>query len=67
MRRGAPPLMRQVQIAVGSPVLAGVLLVAPVLHGLAGFVGTRLVFAGVPGFRGMAKTPALMAWNCRVA
>jgi len=56
-----------VQIAVGSPVLAGVLLVAPVLHGLAGFVGSSLVFAGVPGFRGMASIPALMAWNRRVA
>ncbi len=67
MRRAPLPLMRQVQIAVGSPMLAGVLLVAPVLHGLAGFVGTSLVFVGVARFRGMASIPALMAWNCRVA
>ncbi|WP_198370293.1 rhodanese-like domain-containing protein [Roseomonas rosulenta] len=69
--RSAPlPLMRQVQIAAGSLVLAGVLLgalVAPVFYGLAGFVGAGLVFAGVSGFCGMANILGLMPWNRRVA
>lgn len=69
--RSAPlPLMRQVQIAAGSLVLAGVLLgalVAPVFYGMAGFVGAGLVFAGVSGFCGMANLLALMPWNRRAA
>jgi rhodanese-related sulfurtransferase len=67
--RGAPlPLMRQVQIAAGSLVLAGVLLgalVAPAFYGIAGFVGAGLVFAGVSGFCGMAQLLARMPWNRR--
>jgi rhodanese-related sulfurtransferase len=66
-RRGAPlPLMRQVQIAAGSLVLAGVLLsqlVAPAWIWLSGFVGAGLVFAGISGFCGMARLLAVMPWN----
>ncbi|CAH0294571.1 rhodanese family protein [Roseomonas sp. CECT 9278] len=69
--RSAPlPLMRQVQIAAGSLVLAGVLLgtlVAPAFYGLAGFVGAGLVFAGTTGFCGMANILAAMPWNRRTA
>ncbi|BDG74845.1 rhodanese-like domain-containing protein [Roseomonas fluvialis] len=67
-RRAPLPLMRQVQIAAGSLVLAGVLmgaLVAPGFYGIAGFVGAGLVFAGVSGFCGMANILALMPWNRR--
>lgn len=69
--RAAPlPLMRQVQIAAGLLVLAGVLLgayVAPVFYGLAGFVGAGLMFAGVTGFCPMANMLLLMPWNSRAA
>jgi rhodanese-related sulfurtransferase len=64
------PLMRQVQIAAGSLVLAGVLLgalVAPGFYGIAAFVGAGLVFAGVTGFCGMANLLALAPWNRRAA
>lgn len=65
--RGAPiELMRQVQIAAGSLVLAGVLggaLAAPWLYGLAGFVGAGLVFAGASGTCGMASLLRRMPWN----
>lgn len=67
-RRAPLPLMRQVQIAAGSLVLAGVLLgalVAPAFFGLAGFVGAGLVFAGTTGFCGMANILAVMPWNRR--
>ena len=50
------PLMRQVQIAAGSLVLLGLIL-------LSWFVGAGLVFAGVSGFCGMARLLALMPWN----
>ncbi|WP_137126324.1 rhodanese family protein [Roseomonas sp. HF4] len=69
-RRAPLPLMRQVQIAAGSLVLAGVLLgalVAPAFHALSAFVGAGLVFAGVSGFCGMANLLALMPWNRRTA
>ncbi|WP_191964891.1 rhodanese-like domain-containing protein [Synechococcus sp. RSCCF101] len=69
-RKGAPlPLMRQVQIAAGSLVLAGVLLsqlVAPGWVWLSGFVGAGLIAAGISGFCGMARLLAAMPWN-RVA
>lgn len=69
--RGAPlELMRQVQIAAGLLVLAGVVLgfaVSPVLFGLAAFVGAGLTFAGATGWCGMAKLLALMPWNRRAA
>jgi rhodanese-related sulfurtransferase len=59
-------IMRQVQIAAGSLVLAGVLLgylVTPTFYALSGFVGAGLLFAGVSGFCGMARLLALMPWN----
>ena len=69
--RAAPlELMRQVQIAAGLLVLAGVLLgftISPILFGLAAFVGAGLTFAGATGWCGMAKLLALMPWNRRAA
>ncbi len=59
-------IMRQVQIAAGSLVLAGVvlgLMVSPWFLGLAGFVGAGLTFAGATGFCGMARLLALAPWN----
>lgn len=65
--RAAPlELMRQVQIAAGLLVLAGValgLFVAPGWFGLAAFVGAGLTLAGATGFCGMARLLALMPWN----
>jgi rhodanese-related sulfurtransferase len=61
-------IMRQVQIAAGSLVLAGVALgamVAPGFYVLSGFVGAGLLFAGVSGFCGMARLLAVMPWNRR--
>ena len=62
-------LMRQVQIAAGALVLAGLLMGAvasPYWLLLSGFVGAGLVFAGVSGFCGMARLLAQMPWNRRV-
>jgi rhodanese-related sulfurtransferase len=62
-------LMRQVQIAAGSLVIAGLLMGAvasPYWLLLSGFVGAGLVFAGVSGFCGMARLLARMPWNRRV-
>lgn len=64
----APPLdvMRQVQIAAGGLVVVsilGSLLLHPAFIGLAAFVGTGLVFAGVSGWCGMAKLLNRMPWN----
>jgi rhodanese-related sulfurtransferase len=59
-------IMRQVQIAAGGLVLAGVvlgLLVHPAFLGLSAFVGAGLAFAGLTGFCGMAKLLALAPWN----
>ncbi len=59
-------IMRQVQIAAGSLVLAGVVLgflVAPAWFGLSAFVGAGLTFAGITGFCGMARLLMLMPWN----
>jgi rhodanese-related sulfurtransferase len=65
--RAAPlEMIRQVQIAAGLLVLAGValgLLVAPGWFGLAAFVGAGLTMAGITGFCGMARVLALMPWN----
>jgi rhodanese-related sulfurtransferase len=61
-------LMRQVQIAAGSLVLAGVLLgalVAPGFFALSGLVGAGLVFAGISGTCGLAHLLRLMPWNRR--
>ncbi|WP_372918499.1 rhodanese family protein [Sandarakinorhabdus sp.] len=64
------PIMRQVQIAAGLLVLAGVMLsifVAPPWIALAGFVGAGLSFAGITGWCGMAQLLAVMPWNRRPA
>lgn len=63
-------IMRQVQIAAGLLILAGValgLLVAPGWFALSAFVGAGLTFAGVSGWCGMARLLAVMPWNRRVA
>jgi rhodanese-related sulfurtransferase len=69
--RGQPlEIMRQVQIAAGALVLAGVLggfALSPVLYGLSAFVGAGLVMAGTTGWCGMARALALMPWNRRTA
>ena len=67
-RRQPIELMRQVQIAAGALVLAGVLLavaVSPWGLLLSGFVGAGLMFAGISGFCGMARLLAWMPWNRR--
>lgn len=61
-------LERQVRIAAGSLVLAGVGLgwfVHPVFFGLAAFVGAGLVFAGITDTCGMGMLLARMPWNQR--
>ena len=60
------PLDRQVQITIGSAVLAGVLLSQSVNENfvwLSGFFGAGLLFAGISGFCGLARVMALMPWN----
>jgi rhodanese-related sulfurtransferase len=61
-------LERQVRIAAGLLVLAGVVLgwfVHPGFFGLAAFIGAGLVFAGVTDFCGMGMLLAKMPWNQR--
>jgi rhodanese-related sulfurtransferase len=61
---------RQVQIAAGGLILAGVLLGAfgwPGFYILSAFVGAGLLFAGISGFCGMARLFALMPWNRHIA
>ncbi len=63
-------LERQVRIAAGSLVLAGVLLgwfVHPGFLGLSAFVGAGLVFAGITDFCGMGMLLARMPWNKRAS
>ncbi len=63
-------IMRQVQIAAGLLILAGVVLgfaLAPAWFGLSGFVGAGLLFAGLTGWCGMANLLAHMPWNRRAA
>jgi rhodanese-related sulfurtransferase len=63
-------LERQVRIAAGALVLAGLLLarfVNPWFLGLTAFVGAGLVFAGVTDFCGMALLLARLPWNTRGA
>jgi rhodanese-related sulfurtransferase len=65
-RRQPIEIMRQVQIAAGGLVLAGVtlgFLVHPAFFGLSAFVGAGLAFAGLTGFCGMARLLALAPWN----
>lgn len=62
-------LERQVRIAAGAIVFAGVLLAHFVNYNfiwLAGFVGAGLVFAGITDFCGMGLLIAKMPWNKRV-
>ena len=62
-------IMRQVQIAAGLLVLAGVVLgfkVSPGFFGLSAFIGAGLAFSGVTGFCGMARMLAIMPWNRRI-
>jgi len=59
-------LERQVRIAAGSLVLAGVLLgwfVHRGFFGLSAFVGAGLIFAGLTDFCGMGLLLAKMPWN----
>lgn len=67
VRTRAPiPIMRQVQIVVGSVVLAGSVLawlVSPWFLVLTGFMGAGLVFAGASGTCGMAAVLSRMPWN----
>jgi rhodanese-related sulfurtransferase len=59
-------LERQVRIAAGAIVFAGVLLahfVNPNFIWLSGFVGAGLVFAGVTDFCGMGLLLAKLPWN----
>ncbi len=67
--RSAPlELMRQVQIAAGSLVMAGVILgfaVAPAFFGLSAAIGAGMAFAGISGWCGMARLLAAMPWNRR--
>ncbi len=60
------PLDRQVRIASGLVVLAGVILgsaVNPLWYGLAGFMGAGLVFAGITNWCGLAILVGKMPWN----
>jgi len=69
-RKAPLEIMRQVQIAAGLLVLAGVSLgvtVHPGFLGVAAFVGAGLAFAGATGFCGMARLLAAMPWNRRAA
>jgi len=62
-------LERQVRIAAGAIVLAGVLLARFVNFNfiwLAGFVGAGLVFAGIADFCGMGLLLAKMPWNRKI-
>lgn len=65
-RKAPLEIVRQVQIAAGSLVLAGValgFLAHPAFFGLSAFVGAGLTFAGVTGFCGMATLLARAPWN----
>lgn len=60
---------RQVRVAAGSLVLAGVLLgtfVHAGFHGLSAFVGAGLVFAGLTDWCGMGLLLARAPWNQRL-
>lgn len=60
------PLMRQVQVVVGSLVLAGTVLgylVHPAFLIVPAFCGAGLFFAGATGFCGMAILLSKMPWN----
>jgi len=66
--RAAMSLERQVRIAAGGLVVAGVVLgltTSRAWFGLSGFVGAGLVFAGVTDSCGMGMVLARMPWNRR--
>ena len=69
LKRGSSNVMsleRQVRIAAGSLVLAGVVLgasVNPLCYLLSAFVGAGLVFAGITDTCGMGMLLARMPWN----
>lgn len=65
-RRQPIELQRQVQIAAGALVLAGVTLgfaAQPAFFGLAAFVGGGLVVAGATGWCGLARLLQSLPWN----
>ena len=65
-RRQPIDMQRQVMIAAGGLVLAGVALaifIWPPLIAIPAFVGAGLVVAGVTGFCGMARLLKLAPWN----
>jgi rhodanese-related sulfurtransferase len=65
-RKAPLEIMRQVQIAAGSLILAGVALgalVHPAFYALSAFVGAGLAFAGATGWCGMALLLKAMPWN----
>lgn len=65
---GGISLERQVRIAAGAIVFAGVILavtVNPAFVWLSGFVGAGLMFAGITGFCGMGLLMAKAPWNRR--
>lgn len=65
-RRAPISIMRQVQIAAGALVVAGVILavlVSPWFMALSAFVGAGLMFAGISGTCAMANLLAVMPWN----
>ncbi|WP_225204452.1 rhodanese family protein [Novosphingobium huizhouense] len=69
-RKAPLELNRQVQMAAGLLILAGVglsLLVAPAWIGLSAFVGAGLTVAGATGTCGMARVLSLAPWNRSVA
>jgi rhodanese-related sulfurtransferase len=69
-RAASLPIMRQVQIASGALVLAGLglgLTVTPAFLGLAAFIGAGQVFSGATGSCGMARVLETMPWNARSA
>jgi rhodanese-related sulfurtransferase len=64
--RSVLPLDRQLQIVIGSIVLAGVLLsvfLNPAWIWLSGFAGCGLIFAGLSGICPMRMLIAKMPWN----
>jgi rhodanese-related sulfurtransferase len=64
--KGVISIERQVRIAAGTMVLAGVLLghyVHPGWYFLSGFIGCGLIFAGTTDWCGMGLLLAKMSWN----
>jgi rhodanese-related sulfurtransferase len=69
-RKAPIEMMRQVQLAAGSLVVAGAFLAAtihPAFLWLSAVIGAGLMFAGASGWCGMAHVLALAPWNRRSA